>query len=417
MICLYFKKIAAGVFVFYFLVFNARAAIAEAPIDLKNSIDQKTKELLEITNQIQNTQKKIDETQTGQKTLKKEINSVDNNLNQVKLGIQSSEILIDKYKLEIESTQYNISDIEDKINNQKQAVAEGFKELQEKDRDTPLIIFLKNKSLSDSVFEIQNLNNLNNDLTNSIKELGTLKEQLGEKVNELSSKKKSKENENINLKNKKLISEEIKKEKQSLLEQTKNKEKIYQQNLSELEKRQSEIAAEIEDMDEQLRLKIDPSLLPTPRPGVLEFPVKDSRLTQEYGATSFATRGGYKGKWHNGIDFGGPIGAPIYAAEAGTVIGVGNQDKYCYRGAYGKYVVIKHDNNLTTLYSHMSLQVVNTGNTVSRGQLIGYIGKTGYATGPHLHFTVFSSATFEFKTSKMCGPMPAGGDLDPIKYL
>ena len=111
------------------------------------------------------------------------------------------------------------------------------------------------------------------------------------------------------------------------------------------------------------------------------------------------------------------LGAEILAAEDGVVVNMGNQDNYCYRGAYGKFIVVKHNNGLTTLYAHLSGQAVKVGEEVKRGQLIGYMGRTGLATGPHLHFVVYASATYSVKQSNFCGPMPIGGDMDPDKYL
>jgi murein DD-endopeptidase MepM/ murein hydrolase activator NlpD len=87
---------------------------------------------------------------------------------------------------------------------------------------------------------------------------------------------------------------------------------------------------------------------------------------------------------------------------------------------------VKHNNGLTTLYGHLSKYIVSIGQRVERGEVIGYVGSTGYATGPHLHFTVFASQTLVparpgypegTKPSKSCGPMPVGGDLDPTKYF
>jgi murein DD-endopeptidase MepM/ murein hydrolase activator NlpD len=79
--------------------------------------------------------------------------------------------------------------------------------------------------------------------------------------------------------------------------------------------------------------------------------------------------------------------------------------------------VINHTNNLTTLYGHFSRLLVQKGDTVTRGQIIGYSGETGFATGPHLHFTVYAQSTFYMGQSKTCGPMPYGGDLNPTGYL
>lgn len=87
----------------------------------------------------------------------------------------------------------------------------------------------------------------------------------------------------------------------------------------------------------------------------------------------------------NGVDLGAPAGTPIYAAAAGTVIvsRVGG-----WNGGYGNYVVIRHANGTQTLYSHLSSDGVSVGDTVSRGQRIGGVGRTGEATGNHLHFEV-----------------------------
>lgn len=88
---------------------------------------------------------------------------------------------------------------------------------------------------------------------------------------------------------------------------------------------------------------------------------------------------------YNGVDLGAPIGTPVLAAAAGTVIisrGSG------WNGGYGSYVVIFHANGTQTLYGHLSKVVAVQGSRVEQGQLIGNVGSTGKSTGPHLHFEV-----------------------------
>ena len=87
---------------------------------------------------------------------------------------------------------------------------------------------------------------------------------------------------------------------------------------------------------------------------------------------------------------------------------------------------MEHDNNLSTLYAHLSLIRVDAGDAVQAGDLLGYSGNTGYSTGPHLHFAVFASkavrVTSEYK-SKICGTLltlplsPKNGYLNPLSYL
>ncbi len=90
--------------------------------------------------------------------------------------------------------------------------------------------------------------------------------------------------------------------------------------------------------------------------------------------------------YHSGIDIGGINGGKIRAANSGKVIYSG------WYGGYGKVVIIDHGvingNPTTTLYGHMSGYIVNAGETVLKGQVVGYKGSTGYSTGPHLHFEV-----------------------------
>ncbi len=88
----------------------------------------------------------------------------------------------------------------------------------------------------------------------------------------------------------------------------------------------------------------------------------------------------------NAVDIGAPRGTPIHAAADGTVIVARNNG--AWNGGYGNYVVITHDNDTQTLYAHMTHAIVSSGQTVYRGQVIGYVGTTGMATGPHLHFEV-----------------------------
>lgn len=87
-------------------------------------------------------------------------------------------------------------------------------------------------------------------------------------------------------------------------------------------------------------------------------------------------------RMHNGVDYGAPIGTPIWASKTGTVIFAG------WKGGYGNTVVIHHAGGVSTLYAHMSKLTVEDGSYVTQGEVIGLVGSTGWSTGPHLHFEV-----------------------------
>ena len=85
---------------------------------------------------------------------------------------------------------------------------------------------------------------------------------------------------------------------------------------------------------------------------------------------------------HNGLDITGRTGDPIVAAKDGVVLSAG------WRGGYGNAVVVSHGEGISTLYAHQSKMAVKEGDQVLRGELIGYVGSTGWSTGPHLHFEI-----------------------------
>ncbi|MEK7162949.1 MAG: peptidoglycan DD-metalloendopeptidase family protein [Patescibacteria group bacterium] len=389
-----------------------RLTMAAAPSELKESIDQKSRELQEIGGKIKENQKNLEEIQGQSKTLGREVNKIDYNIKQADLGIRSSEVIVDKLGLEINSIGYDIDDAEKSIVSKKEAIIKIIQEFQQKDDESFLIIFLKNKSLAESVFEAQNLTDISNSLSMEIIDLSNIKTILADKLKETADKKEITKIEQENLKNKKIILNDLKDDKQIVLKQTKNQEQIYQKLIGDLEKKQAEIAIEIDKLEEALRISFDPNLLPVKRPGVLGYPTKDILITQEYGKTAFAQRA-YKTKFHNGIDFKAPIGTPIYAAEDGQVFAVGNNGKI----QYGRFVVIKHNNNLATLYAHLSRQIVKEGNSIKKGDIIGYSGNTGYSFGPHIHFVVYWALSLKMQNFPGAGLVPIGVTINPTDYL
>lgn len=120
--------------------------------------------------------------------------------------------------------------------------------------------------------------------------------------------------------------------------------------------------------------------------GILNWPMS-GKITSPYG-----TR---KSGFHSGIDIGGKIGTPVYAAAGGKVV----LSSWYY--GYGNCILVDHGNGMKTRYAHLSGYKVKVGDTVERGQLIGLCGNTGNSTGPHLHFEVIVN----------------GSTKNPVNYL
>ena len=92
-------------------------------------------------------------------------------------------------------------------------------------------------------------------------------------------------------------------------------------------------------------------------------------------------------KMHPAIDLAKNQGSPIYAIAAGTVTTA------AYGDANGYYVSLAHGSGYTSIYCHMTKYIVSVGDSVSQGQVIGYVGSTGWSTGPHLHFELHQNGT------------------------
>ncbi len=144
--------------------------------------------------------------------------------------------------------------------------------------------------------------------------------------------------------------------------------------------------------------------------GALSRPV-NGRITSGFGYRRHPILG-YK-KMHNGMDFGAPHGAPIYAVTDGVISFAGRN------GGYGNFVRINHSGGLASGYGHMSRIAVRPGQRVRQGQVIGYVGSTGLSTGPHLHYELYrngrtinpASVTFTQRAQL------SGADLTRFKAL
>lgn len=112
----------------------------------------------------------------------------------------------------------------------------------------------------------------------------------------------------------------------------------------------------------------------------LRTALKFSRISSTFGMRKHPVHGGWRG--HKGVDYAAPKGTPIHATADGVVDFKGVQN------GYGNTIILKHHNGYSTLYAHQSAfaKGLKKGDTVRQGDLIGYVGSTGWATGPHLHY-------------------------------
>lgn len=116
------------------------------------------------------------------------------------------------------------------------------------------------------------------------------------------------------------------------------------------------------------------------------WPTEGGVISSTYGGRSNPVMGSYE--YHSGVDIAVDFGTPVYAAAAGDVEQAG------LNGGYGRYVRIDHGNGYKTAYGHMSGLAVAAGQQVIKGEIIGFVGSSGYSTGPHLHYEVLVDGSY-----------------------
>lgn len=192
--------------------------------------------------------------------------------------------------------------------------------------------------------------------------------------------------------------EESRAEAARLAEQRRQAELERQRREAE-EQRQLALQNQLDDETEEPTATDDSptptSAEPTPRPGApasLVWPI-NGVVTSQFGYRVHPIFG--TERFHSGLDIDGDSGQPIVAAAEGVVIASSSM------GGYGNAVIIDHGGGLTTLYAHQSRTAVTSGQLVRQGDVVGYVGSTGWSTGPHLHFETRSD----------------GSPTDPLAYL
>lgn len=397
---------------------------------LQAEIADRNDRLAEIEKEIAAFEAELQKVGAEKSTLQSAINQLELERKKIQADLRLTEGKISTTDVEIDKLSVEIEGANTGIDTNQAAIAEILRSLAANDDDTLLEMFLRNQNLSAVWNEVEELETIRQGMRERVSQLNYLKDVLEGKVEEESDKR----SELVSLRNQyagqQAILDGNKKEKSALLTATKNEEAEYQKMLSDKKAAREQLLKEVQAIESELRFILDPNTIPSKGSSVFRWPLDNVILTQYFGYTKFALQnaGVYKNNMHNGIDLGAPTGTKIYAPLTGTVRFVGNTDSVpgCY--SWGQWALVDHPNGLTTLYAHMSWTGVSAGQKLAAGDVIGYVGATGYATGPHLHFTVYVSEAVtvkrfnEFKAVTGCGsaysPFSAvEGYLDPLDYL
>ena len=404
-----------------FLFFSAPTAYAQSAADLQAQIDANNRQLETLKAEIAVFQSQLDALGTKKNTLQSTISSLTVSQKQLAAQIQVTKNKIASATLQIQQLTFSIGDKETAIAADQDAIAKALRTIAEQENAPLITTLISSDSLGQAwqftdealqfnralANDIANLRAARIELASSRDAVTATKTRLVALQNDLAVQKKSVE-----------VSKAV---QQKLLADTKNQENIYQKLLADKQVEEARFETALFELASKLEYVLDPSRIPPAGKGVLRWPLDSVFITQQFGRSSSAQRL-YTSGSHDGVDFRASIGTPIRASLSGTVLEVNyGAVQNCQ---YGKWVLVKHVNGLATLYAHLSNISVQKGAVVVTGQIIGYAGNTGYATGPHLHFGVYFADAVSFRPytckngQRVTIPIaPLTAYLNPLSYL
>ncbi len=400
------------------------SANAQNASELKSKIEDHNAEIKKLEQEIASYKTQLTALDNQANTLSGSIKKLDLTKQKLLADIKLTENKISATNFTINNLSSDIGNKEAKINQDKSVIAKGVIDIDQYEAKSLIHILLSKDNLSDVWNEVESIKDLQASLKDQISELKSIKSDLEDNKNDAEKAKNHLVSLKDELGDQKKINDQNTAEKNRLLKETKNKESNYKKILQDKIARKEAFEKELRSFESQLKFILDPSSLPKTGTG-LSWPLDDIFITQLFGSTIDSKRL-YTSGSHNGVDFKASIGTPIKAMAGGTIMGTGDTDLTCPGASYGRWVLIKHDNGLSSIYAHLSLIKVSQGQTISAGQVIGYSGSTGYSTGPHLHIGVYAASAVKIANlpSKSCGgrtyTMPVAATnayLDPMLYL
>src|SRR3989344_1940614 len=409
----------AAYFAAFLLLLLPVSQIEAQSAAVKEQIEENSEKIDKLEAEIREIQGQLDETGKQKQTLQSTIKGLDLNIQKLGKNISLTQTQISQKDSEIRGLSGDISNTSQDIAGARVGIGDTLRQLERRDRESVAAMLLVGATLSSFFDEEASLAALRQGLQNRVQDLSSLKVDL--EVDKSAAEKKRTELAALQRK----LSEEkkgldiSKSAQQQLLKETQNQESIFQAQIAQ--KQAEKVAFEAALFELASGLGQNVVRIPPVGSGVLHWPLDNIFITQQFGKTVDAKRL-YTSGTHDGVDFRASIGTPVRAALTGIVLEV-NQGAvpYCQ---YGKWVIVKHGNGLATLYAHLSQINVQKGQAVGTGAVVGFSGNTGYATGPHLHFTVYAAEGISLKqyTCKsgytVTVPIaPVNAYLNPLSYL
>ncbi len=371
------------------------SAQAASSSEIQKEIDALEEKNAAIQKEINAIQRQYDANYSDMQAMVEQKSAIDQEMTLLSDKIETTNQQISAYSQLIADTQEELDKAKEELRDLSEQHRERVRVMEEKGSLTYWQVIFEANSFTDLLDRLTMVEEINAADRRRIEQMRIAADIVSATQMNLESEKSSLEATRVQLAADEETLAQKRSESDELLHELEKKAEEYELLMAESEVLQDELMQEIAAKEKELEeAKYDEYLAKLalqgenpPSNATWVTPVSGWKLTSPFGMRVHPVLGTQR--MHSGIDMACAQGTPIYATRAGKVTRASYQ-----AGGAGNYVSINHLDGFASIYMHMTHYVVSAGQTVSQGQLIGYVGSTGLSTGPHLHFGISYAGTY-----------------------
>ncbi len=365
------RKIFGFGLVFLLLLVFSFGVLAADVDDLK---EQKN----EVDSNISSTQEKIDEVKENQKTAMEQLTELESKITALEAEIANLDADLVQAEADLKLQEEELKVLEDNLKESQSAMQARVTSIYVNGDISYLDVIFNASSIDEFLSNFVFFEKIVEQDKATITTIQENKRLAKEKLEELQATKSKIEGLKTSKEEQETAYSEQKSEKDAVVTALEEEASSLEEALAEFESMSNQISAKIAAAEGNSPAYTGNGQFGWPVPG-------NTTITSAFGPRTHPITGKYS--YHTGIDISASSGTSVVAAESGTVIYVGSLS------VYGNTILINHGGGYSTFYAHLSGYAVSNGATVTRGQTIGYVGSTGWSTGPHLHFEIRVNGT------------------------
>ena len=364
---------------------------AATSAEIKKEIEKLEDEQMDIWMEMDELEAQQDENWESTEEMVAQKDNIDQQINLLNTEIENINEQIRNYALLIAENQKDLDQAEAVYEDLSAKNRERIRAMEEEGKLSYWSVLFKASSFMDLIDRLNMIEEIQAADERRLEQLAQAANEVAEARTTLEEEKSALEGSRLELAEAQAVLDEKRAEADEILAQLNAQQRELVAMYEEYEQLEAALSAEIAKAEKEYteqKKKEEAAARPpasggssAPSSGGWVTPCSYTVLTSAYGWRTHPITG--KQSFHNGVDLANVQGVPIYAAKSGTVTVA------TYNGVYGYYVQINHGDGFSSLYGHMTHYIVGVGQYVSAGQVIGYMGSTGWSTGPHLHFTIY----------------------------